>query len=102
MAVNSAGVTPAAESGLTYNTWSGKFHLEMHWWHAAHFPMWGRGRLLERSMRWYRGALEAAKATARRQGSRGARWPKQPDPSARESPSNIGVFLLWQQPHVIY
>ncbi|MGP4099479.1 hypothetical protein [Nonomuraea sp. KM90] len=101
-AVNSAGSTPPAESGLTYNTWSGKFHLEMHWWHAAHFPMWGRGHLLERSLHWYHGALEAAKATARRQGYRGARWPKQTDPSARESPSNIGVFLLWQQPHVIH
>ncbi|GAA2212590.1 hypothetical protein GCM10009850_080520 [Nonomuraea monospora] len=101
-AVNSAGATPPAESGLTYNTWSGKFHLEMHWWHAAHFPMWGRGRLLERSLRWYHRALEAARATARRQGYRGARWPKQTDPSARESPSHIGVFLLWQQPHVIH
>ncbi|MGW3346185.1 hypothetical protein ACWDA3_22990 [Nonomuraea rubra] len=101
-AVNCAGVTPPAESGLTYNTWSGKFHLEMHWWHAAHFPMWGRGHLLERSLRWYHDALDTARATARLQGYRGARWPKQTDPSARESPSNIGVFLLWQQPHVIY
>ncbi|MGR6918179.1 hypothetical protein ACU635_28380 [[Actinomadura] parvosata] len=101
-AVNCAGATPPAESGLTYNTWSGKFHLEMHWWHAAHFPLWGRGHLLERSLRWYHDALEAARETARRQGYRGARWPKQTDPSARESPSNIGVFLLWQQPHVIH
>ncbi|UBU16425.1 hypothetical protein [Nonomuraea gerenzanensis] len=101
-AVNSAGATPPAESGLTYNTWTGKFHLEMHWWHAAHFSLWGRGHLLERSLRWYHGALDAGKVTARRQGCRGARWPKQTDPSARESPSNIGVFLLWQQPHVIY
>src|SRR5690606_30990933 len=38
LAVNSAGSTPPAETGLIYNTWSGKFHLEMHWWHAAHFP----------------------------------------------------------------
>lgn len=101
-AVNCAGATPPAETGLTYNTWTGKFHLEMHWWHAAHFPMWGRGHLLERSVDWYHSALHAARATARWQGYRGARWPKHTDPSARESPSNIGVFLVWQQPHVIH
>ena len=28
--------------GLTFNTWEGKFHLEMHWWHAAHFALWDR------------------------------------------------------------
>jgi hypothetical protein len=74
----------------------------MHWWHAAHFAAWGRGHLLERSLGWYHDALTAARATARRQGYQGARWPKQTDPSARESPSNIGVFLLWQQPHPIH
>lgn len=102
LAVNCAGAVPPAESGLTYNTWTGKFHLEMHWWHAAQFPLWGRGHLLERSLGWYHGALERARETATRQGYRGARWPKQTDPSARESPSNIGVFLVWQQPHLIY
>jgi hypothetical protein len=102
MAVNCAGATPPAETGLTYNTWSGKFHLEMHWWHTAHFLLWGRGRLFERSLPWYHGALPAARGAARRQGYRGARWPKQTDPTARESPSNIGVFLVWQQPHLIY
>lgn len=101
-AVNGAGTTPPAETGLTYSTWSGKFHLEMHWWHGAHFPLWGRGHLLERSLGWYHDALPAAVETARRQGYRGARWPKQTDPSARESPSGIGVFLLWQQPHVVH
>jgi hypothetical protein len=102
LAVNCAGSTPPAESGLTYNTWTGKFHLEMHWWHAAQFPLWGRGHLLERSLGWYHGALDRARETAARQGYRGARWPKQTDPSARESPSNIGVFLVWQQPHLIH
>lgn len=102
LAVNSAGAAPPAETGLTYNTWSGKFHLEMHWWHAAHFPYWGRGALLERSLPWYHAALPAARATAHAQGYAGARWPKQTDPTAAESPSNIGVFLVWQQPHVIH
>jgi hypothetical protein len=102
LAVNSAGSTPPAETGLTYNTWTGKFHLEMHWWHAAHFALWGRGHLLERSLGFYHSALEVARRTAQSQGYRGARWPKQTDPSGRESPSNIGVFLVWQQPHIIH
>ena len=101
-AVNCAGSTPPAEPGLTYNTWTGKFHLEMHWWHAAHFPLWGRGHLLERSLGWYHGALERAarQLLVRATAGRGGR--SRPTPPRDESPSNIGVFLIWQQPHLIY
>ncbi|WP_446685782.1 hypothetical protein [Miniimonas arenae] len=102
VAVNCAGSTPPAETGLVVNSWRGKFHLEMLWWHVACFPLWGRPELLERSMAWYPTILEAARATARRQGLRGARWPKQTDPSGAETPSSIGPFLVWQQPHPIY
>ena len=101
-AVNCAGSTPPQETGLIYNTWDGKFHLEMHWWHAAHFAMWGRGHLLARSLDWYHRILAVARETARHQGYEGGRWPKQTDPSGRESPNSIGPFLIWQQPHLIY
>lgn len=101
-AVNCAGSTPPQETGLAVNSWSGKFHLEMHWWHAAHFALWGRPELLERSLPWYRSILPRARATAGRQGFRGARWPKQVGPEGRESPSEIGAFIVWQQPHLIY
>ncbi|GGS89638.1 hypothetical protein ACFFV7_50165 [Nonomuraea spiralis] len=101
-AVNCAGTTPPQETGLAVNSWSGKFHLEMHWWHAAHFALWGRPELLERSLPWYRSILPRARATAARQGFRGARWPKQVGPEGRESPSEIGAFIVWQQPHLIY
>jgi hypothetical protein len=101
-AIQCAGSLPPQETGLTCNSWRGRFHLEMHWWHAAHFALWGRGDLLEPSMDWYRTALPMAQKTAAEQGYRGARWPKQVGPDARESPSDIGPFLLWQQPHVIY
>jgi hypothetical protein len=101
-AVNCAGSMPPQETGLVTNSWCGKFHLEMHWWHAAHFVPWGRAELLERSLPWYSSILLSAKETARRQGYRGARWPKQVGPDGREAPSNIGVFLIWQQPHPIY
>lgn len=101
-AVNCAGSLPPQETGLVCNSWRGKFHLEMHWWHAAHFPMWGRPELLEPSLAWYRHALPLAQATARDQGYAGARWPKQLGSALRETPSSIGVHLVWQQPHVIY
>lgn len=101
-AVNSAGSLPPAETGLTTNSWSGKAHLEMHFWHGAHFATWGRPELLERSLAWYSTILERARATAAGQGYRGARWPKQVGPDGRESPDPIGSFLIWQQPHILY
>ncbi len=101
-AIQCAGSCPPQETGLTYNSWYGKFHLEMHWWHAAHFALWGRAPLLEKSLPWYESILPQAKATAALQGYRGARWPKMTSPDGRESPSEVGVFLIWQQPHPIY
>lgn len=102
MAIQSAGMYPPQETGLTYNSWYGKFHLEMHWWHAVHFALWGRTDLLERSMNWYAKAYPIAKGIAERQGYNGARWMKMTDPSAMEAPSKVGSFLIWQQPHFIY
>src|SRR5438093_4505743 len=91
-AINGAGSTPPQETGLVCNSWHGKFHLEMHWWHAAHFVLWGRPHLFERSLPWYQKILPVAQATARRQRYGGARWPKQVGPDAREAPSKIGAF----------
>ena len=52
-AIQCSGSLPPQETGLTCNSWYGKFHLEMHYWHAAHFAAWGRPPLLERSLAWY-------------------------------------------------
>jgi len=73
----------------------------MHWWHAAHFALWGRTSLLERSLAWYQSILPVAREKARKQGYRGARWPKMTSPDGHDSPSNIGELLIWQQPHPI-
>lgn len=102
MAVNCSGDRPPQETGLVYNSWFGKFHLEMHWWHGVHFALWGRLPLLERSLSWYQSILPAARATAELQGYEGVRWPKMVSPDGRDSPSSVGVFLIWQQPHPIY
>ncbi len=101
-AIQCAGSKPPQETGLTCNSWYGKFHLEMHWWHAVQFVLWGRPHLLEKSLAWYEKILPAAKRKAVRQGYDGVRWPKMTDPDGNESPSSVGVFLIWQQPHPIY
>lgn len=101
-AINCAGSLPPQETGLVCNSWRGRFHLEMHWWHAAHFAHWNRAELLLPSLRWYGTILESARQTAKAQGFDGVRWPKQVGPDGRESPSPIGTFLIWQQPHPIY
>jgi hypothetical protein len=74
----------------------------MHWWHAAQFALWNRLPLLDRSLGYYASILPRARQTATRQGYRGARWPKMTSPSGAESPSTIGPFLIWQQPHPIF
>jgi hypothetical protein len=101
VAIQSRGALPPAETGLTINSWYGKFNVEMHFWHAAHFPLWNRRAELERSLNWYREVLPAARAIARSQGYEGARWPKLCDASGRNAPSSIAVLLIWQQPHPI-
>jgi hypothetical protein len=101
-AIQCSGSLPPAETGLTCNSWYGKFHLEMHWWHAAHFPLSGRPELLERSLGYYDRVLAAARDRAKQQGYAGARWPKMSDPTGADSPSPIGPLLIWQQPHPIF
>lgn len=100
--INSSGTTPPQETGLVCNSWGGTFHLEMHWWHSAHFAAWGRPEMLENSFRWYHRALPIARETAARQGFEGARWPKHTGPEGIESPNEIGPLLVWQQPHPIH
>ena len=101
-AIQCSGSMPPQETGLTVNSWYGKFHLEMHWWHATHFALWNRLPLFERSLGWYQKILPRAKELARSQGYRGARWPKMVGPEGRDSPSPIGPLLIWQQPHPIF
>jgi protein-glucosylgalactosylhydroxylysine glucosidase len=100
--VNCASAYPPQETGLTYNSWYGKPHLEMHWWHAVHFAQWGRPGLMEKSLDWYFSVAEKAKLIAKRQGFDGLRWQKMTDHNGDEAPSSVGAFLIWQQPHFIY
>jgi hypothetical protein len=100
--VQCSGNFPPQETGLTYNSWYGKPHLEMYWWHAAHFALWGRTEYLEKSLAWYDQIADKGKKLAQRQGFEGIRWQKMTDHQGEESPSSVGSFLIWQQPHYIY
>ena len=95
LAIQDAGETPPQETGLTYNSWFGKFHLEMILWHQAQFALWGHPELLERSLSWYFKAEPNARKIAQRQGFKGVRWMKMTDPDAGEAPSSVGSFLIW-------
>ncbi|MGN0777969.1 MAG: glycoside hydrolase family 65 [Aristaeellaceae bacterium] len=101
LTINSSGRMPPAETGLTCNSWYGKVHLEMHFWHMAWAPLWGHSELLLRCLPWYHAHLPEARANAARNGYRGARWPKMVADDAQDSPSPIAVLLVWQQPHII-
>lgn len=98
-AMHSGGSLPPQETGLMYNSWFGKSHLEMHWWHGAHFPLWGRADILLKSMDWYSRILPVARELALSQGYEGARWPKMVDFEGKPCPSPVAPGLIWQQPH---
>ena len=101
--VNCANNMPPQETGLTYNSWFGRPHLEMTWWHMVDFALWNHPKTLETVLEWYNTtAYPIARKIAERQGFKGIRWMKMTDPWAGEAPSNTGSFLIWQQPHYIY
>ena len=101
--VNCANSLPPQETGLTYNSWFGRPHLEMTWWHMVDFALWNRPEVVAQVLDWYNtAAYPEARKIAQRQGFKGIRWMKMTDPWAGEAPSNTGSFLIWQQPHYIY
>ena len=101
--INCANAMPPQETGLTYNTWFGRPHLEMTWWHAVDFALWNQPKVVGQMLQWYDNtAAPVARDIAKRQGFKGLRWMKMTDPWAGEAPSNTGSFLIWQQPHYIY
>jgi len=99
--IQCAGSYPPQETGLTYNSWFGKPHLEMTWWHMVHFSLWGRSKIMEKQADWYFSVASGAKKIAERQGFEGMRWQKMTDNNGNETPSSVGSLLIWQQPHLI-
>jgi hypothetical protein len=102
MAVHDAGTLPPQETGLGVNSWYGKFHMEMYWWHSAHWALWGRPEILEKSLSNLTQMMPPGREMAKLEGAKGVKWSKMTDPSGVESPSGVGPALVWQQPHPIY
>lgn len=102
MAVNSLGSAPPQETGLTCNSWYGKMHLEMYFWHCAWAPLWKHTDLLERSLKWYLKRIPEAQENASRNKYKGSRWPKMIAGEGIDCPSAVAPLLVWQQPHIIF
>ena len=103
MAVQSRGSYPCAESGLMFiDHWRGQFHMEMTWWHIAHFALWSRMECADRQLTCYERFLPMAKKLAAQLGYAGAKWGKSVGPQGRTAPWHGNLALLWKQPHPIF
>ncbi len=103
MAAQSAGSWPSAETGLMgIDFWSSQFHMEMVWWHLAHYGLWDRWPMAEKALGCYRTFLPVARRLAAQFEYGGARWGKQVGPEGRTAPWDGSFVLHWQQPHPIF
>ncbi|MBR4751869.1 MAG: hypothetical protein IK077_08925 [Thermoguttaceae bacterium] len=100
---NSAGEWPCGESGLiTICPWSGRFHMEMVWWHLIHWWTWDRADLADEAISIYPKVQDGAKQLAEQLGYKGYKWQKEIAPDGRTAPWVGNLVLLWKQPHPIF
>ena len=103
MATQSAGSFPSAETGLMgIDPWRSQFHMEMVWWHLAHYALWERLPMAEDALGCYQRFTPAARALAEQLGYKGLKWPKSVGPEGRSAPWTGNQVLLWKQPHPIF
>ena len=102
-ATQSSGSWPPAETGLFGSAmWGGRFHMEMVWWHLAHFALWDRWERAAKALGCYQRFLPGACALAEQGGHKGLEWPKCVGPEGRSSPWRGNRVLLWKEPHPIF
>jgi len=103
MAAQSAGSFPSAEIGLMgLDPWRGQFHMEMVWWHLAHYALWDRSPMAERALSCYKRFMPVSRQLAAQLGYKGVKWPKSVGPEGRSAPWVGNQVLLWKQPHPIF
>jgi hypothetical protein len=103
MKTQSSGLWPPSELSLMgVCPWSTQFHMEMIWWHMAHYGLWNRWNLAEESLSCYQKFLPVARKLAKQFGYKGAKWGKQVGPEGRTAPWDGSFLLHWQQPHPIF
>jgi len=100
--IQSTGSLPPAETGLTVNSWYGRFHSEMYLWNCGFMALYNLNEKLLPGIEFWRSIMPHAKELAESQGYKGIRWPKQPANDGISAPSFIAPLLCWQQPHIIY
>jgi hypothetical protein len=103
MAVQSAGSFPSAEIGLMgIDPWRGQFHMEMTWWHLAHYALWNRWSMADKALKCYQRYIPTALALAEQLGYKGFKWQKSVGPEGRSAPWEGNQVLLWKEPHPIF
>jgi len=102
-AAQSSGSFPPAEAGLMdMDNWGDQFHMEMMWWHLAHFALWDRWALADGALQVYSRFEPGARALAQQLGYQGLKWPKAVGPEGRSATWIGNQVLLWKQPHPIF
>lgn len=103
MAVQSAGSFPPSEAGLMeVDPWRGQFHMEMTWWHLAHYALWDRWPMAVKALDCYKRFMPSAAALSQQLGYKGLKWPKSVGPEGRSAPWPGNQVLLWKQPHPVF
>jgi hypothetical protein len=103
MAAMSAGSWPSSENGLLgIDSWRGQFHMEMVWWHLAHYALWDRWDQGDKAIGCYGRFAPAARELAAQLGYQGLKWQKSVGPEGRTAPWVGNQVLLWKQPHPIF
>lgn len=103
LAVQSAGSYPSSEAGLMeVDPWRGQFHMEMTWWHLAHYGLWDRWSMAEEALDCYRKFIPPAAVLSQQLGYKGLKWAKSVGPEGRSAPWSGNQVLLWKQPHPIF
>ena len=103
MAAQSASSYPSAEAGLMkLDPWRGQFHMEMVWWHLAHYALWDRWALADKALGCYQRFTPVARAQAAQLDYKGLQWGKAVGPEGRSAPWVGNQILLWKEPHPIF
>jgi hypothetical protein len=103
LAVQSAGDNPSAEVALTgTDPWEAKWHFEMIWWHFAHYALWDRWSMAEKTLSIYQRVSPVARAIAKNFDYQGLMWPKSTGPNGYNDGWPMEMMLLWKEPHPIF
>ena len=99
-----AGNWGESENGLMgIDPWEGQFsHMEMLWWHLAHYALWNRWSMLTNALPYQRFVPASPGAGATTLDYKGLKWGSEVGPEGRTAPWIYNQVLLWKEPHPIF